>query len=85
MSNSLMDTLENRVFSAVDKIETLRSEINELKEDRRILEDKLRELIGKMEQLDGQTTTSLTEEPASSDQDNSSGPVNPGPTFGPTF
>ncbi len=82
MSNHLMDTLENKVFSAVDKIETLRTEINDLKDERRTLEDKLRELIEKMEQLDGQTASGATEAEASSDQDNS--PL-PGPTFGPTF
>lgn len=51
MSNELMDTLESKVFSAVDTIESLRSEINGLRDERRILEDKLRELIGKMEGL----------------------------------
>jgi FtsZ-binding cell division protein ZapB len=80
MSNQLMDTLENKVFTAVDTIETLRLEINELREERRILEDKLRDLIGKMEGLDNSGTAARTED----DSDNS-GPTTPGPSFGPTY
>ena len=52
MSNQLMETLESKVFSAVDTIESLRSEINGLREERLELEDKLRELIGKMDNLE---------------------------------
>ena len=61
MSNELMDTLESKVFSAVDTIESLRSEINGLRDERRVLEDKLRELT---------TVLGLTlEEPASKNGD----------------
>lgn len=52
MSKQLLDTLENKVFSVVDTIETLRSEINGLKEERKTLEDKLQELILKMGNLE---------------------------------
>jgi len=52
MVNDLIDALENRVHSAVDTIEVMRSEINELKEERRLLQDKLRELLGKMERIE---------------------------------
>ena len=71
MSNQLMDTLENKVFSAVDTIESLRSEINGLREERQILEDKLRELIGKMEGL-GQDSSSESSESDASDNGTSS-------------
>ena len=79
MSNQLMDTLESKVFTAVGTIETLKSEINDLKEERRILEDKLRELIGKMEGLEGGANQNQTEE-----NSGNSGPM-PGPSFGPTY
>lgn len=79
MSNQLMDTLENKVFTAVDTIETLRTEINELREERRILEDKLRELIGKMDGLDNSGNSARAEEPSSN-----TGTTMPGPSFGPT-
>ncbi len=79
MSNQLMDTLENKVFTAVDTIETLRTEINGLRDERRILEDKLRELIGKMEGLDASADTTQAEE-----NTGNSGPL-PGPSFGPTY
>jgi len=49
MSNDLINALENRVSTAVDTIENLRAEVKNLREDRQILEDKLRELLSKME------------------------------------
>ncbi|HUJ74232.1 MAG TPA: cell division protein ZapB [bacterium] len=49
MSKALLDALESRVNSAVDTIEGLRSELREMKEERRILEDKLRELLGRID------------------------------------
>ena len=52
MSKALLDALEHRVVSAVDTIEGLRSEVQELREERRILEDKLRELLGRIEAID---------------------------------
>ncbi len=79
MSNQLMDTLENKVFTAVDTIETLRTEINGLREERRILEDKLRELIGKMDGLEAPADSAQAEE-----NTGNSGPL-PGPSFGPTY
>ncbi len=58
MSNQLLDSLESKVFSAVDTIDSLRSEINVLKEERRTLEDRLRKLLGRIEGLDGGALTS---------------------------
>ena len=52
MSKALLDALESRVNSAVDTIEGLRTEVHELREERRILEDKLRELLGRIEAID---------------------------------
>jgi FtsZ-binding cell division protein ZapB len=52
MSKALLDALETRVNSAVDTIEGLRTEVHELREERRILEDKLRELLGRIETID---------------------------------
>ncbi len=49
MSNALIDSLETRVNHAVETIESLKSENLALREDRQILEDKLRELLGKFE------------------------------------
>ncbi|MBI4083168.1 MAG: cell division protein ZapB [Candidatus Lambdaproteobacteria bacterium] len=51
MVNDLMDALENKVHAVVDTIEVMRTEINDLKEERRILQDKLRELLVKMERI----------------------------------
>jgi FtsZ-binding cell division protein ZapB len=52
MSNDLINALENRVTSAVDTIEGLRSEVRVLKEERQILEAKLRELLQKIDAVD---------------------------------
>ena len=52
MLKALLDALENRVNSAVDTIEGLRTEVHELREERRILEDKLRELLVRIEAID---------------------------------
>ena len=58
MSKALLDALESRVNSAVDTIEGLRTEVHELREERRILEDKLRELLGRIETIDSANGTS---------------------------
>ena len=50
MSKALLDTLESKLLSAVDTIESLRKELNELKDERRLMEDKLRTLIGRIDQ-----------------------------------
>jgi FtsZ-binding cell division protein ZapB len=57
-----METLESKVFSAVDTIESLRSEINGLREERLELEDKLRELIGKMDNLERDSASAGAED-----------------------
>lgn len=74
MSNQLMDTLESKVFSAVDTIESLRTEINGLREERQVLEDKLRELIGKMEGLGQESGSESTEEDAGDSGNSPSSP-----------
>ncbi len=79
MSNQLMDTLESKVFSAVDKIESLQTEINELRDERQTLEDKLRELIGKMEQLEGNGSATAEEETSEDSGDD------PTPSFRPNY
>lgn len=73
MSTELMDTLESKVFSAVDTIETLRTEINGLRDERRVLEDKLRELIGKMDGLGQQS--GAADENAADDAGDSGNPA----------
>ena len=77
MSNQLMDTLESKVFSAVDTIETLRTEINGLREERQILEDKLRELIGKMEGLGQQSGSGSAESAENDSSDNGTSSPSP--------
>jgi len=62
MSNELLDTLENKVFSAVDTIETLRAENSQLKEERKILEDKLQDLISRMSGLESSSSNENTME-----------------------
>jgi uncharacterized coiled-coil protein SlyX len=52
MSNELITALEHRVTSAVDTIEGLRTEVRVLKEERQLLEGKLRELLHKIEGVD---------------------------------
>ena len=49
MSNEMLDVLENKVFSAIETIELLRVEINELKEERSVMERKVRDLIQRIE------------------------------------
>ena len=61
MSKQLLDSLESKVFSAVDTIDTLRSEINVLKEERQFLEDRLRDLIDRIEGLDSPSPMARTE------------------------
>ncbi len=77
MSNELMDTLESKVFSAVDTIESLRSEINGLRDERRVLEDKLRELIGKMDGLGQQSESEISASDSGDSGDNSPSPFRP--------
>lgn len=52
MSNELLDMLENKVFSTIETIELMRLEINELKDERRLMEQKVRELIQRIEGVD---------------------------------
>lgn len=58
MSKALLDALESRVNSAVDTIEGLKTEVHDLREERRILEDKLRELLSRIEAVDTNTNGS---------------------------
>jgi FtsZ-binding cell division protein ZapB len=50
MSKALLDALESKLLAVVETIETLRRELNELKDERRLMEDKLRHLIGRIDQ-----------------------------------
>ena len=52
MSNELLDMLENKVFSTIETIELMRLEINELKDERRLMEQKVRDLIKRIEGVD---------------------------------
>ena len=63
MSNELINALENRVTNAVDTIEGLRSENRVLKEERQRLEEQLRQLLLKIEGVEGnnpEPTTSFS-------------------------
>jgi FtsZ-binding cell division protein ZapB len=62
MSKALLDALESKLMAAVETIEALRKELHELKDERRTMEDKLRNLIGRIDQA-GAPETSL-ERPA---------------------
>lgn len=63
MSNELLKTLEEKVQTAVEKIDQLRQENNKLKaqnqsliEDKARWEEKLTELIGKFERMVNEST-----------------------------
>jgi len=71
MSKELLDKLENKVFSAVDAIESLRAENTQLREDRRILEEKLEELIKKMSDLGNGSGVDVAPEESNAIQSNS--------------
>ena len=53
MSKALLDALESKLMAAVETIEALRKELHELKDERRAMEDKLRNLIGRIDQAGG--------------------------------
>ena len=55
MSNELLDTLESKLLAAVNTIESQRREIDELKVERRSMEEKLRGLIGRIDQAGGES------------------------------
>lgn len=72
MSNALIDSLETRVNHAVETIESLKSENLALREDRQILEEKLRELLGKFEGVevpDASDASDASDTPADSEPD----------------
>ncbi|MDH4246531.1 MAG: cell division protein ZapB [Deltaproteobacteria bacterium] len=82
MSTELLATLENRVMNAVGALEDLRSEIRGLKEERLVLENKLRELLMRMDQAErsaesseapAMLTDTLPERHSPSDNGGSSG------------
>jgi FtsZ-binding cell division protein ZapB len=74
MSNELIAALETRVTSAVDTIEGLRSEVRVLKEERQLLEAKLRELLRKIEGVEnGNAQASSYDSAHSSDPGQSHG------------
>ena len=53
MSNALLDALETKLLAAVETIESLRTELQELKAERQATEVKLRGLIGRIDQAGG--------------------------------
>ena len=71
MSIELINTLENRVTNAVDAIEGLRSEVKVLKEEKQFLEDRLRQLLQKIDGVEETSTAdetpTITPEPAEND------------------
>lgn len=75
MSSELLNALESRVSTAVDTIEDLRSEIKVLKEERQLLENKLRELLSKIERSEGLEPGSITEPESMPGQSMGSGSV----------
>ena len=84
MSNELLDTLENKVFSAIETIELLRLEINELKEERTLMEGKVRELIERIDNAStGSQPTSISASTDSADEDDAA-PFAATPSFGQT-
>jgi FtsZ-binding cell division protein ZapB len=68
MSNELISALENRVTSAVGTIEGLRSEVRVLREERQLLENKLRELLRKIEGVENGASDSAHHESAHAPQ-----------------
>ena len=54
MAKELLDALESKLLAAVDSIDSLRREVEELKNERRMMEDKLRSLIGRIDQVGGE-------------------------------
>lgn len=78
MSNELISALENRVITAVDTIEGLRTEIHVLREERQLLESKLRELLQKIEAVDNKSAATASNSPAEPGRFSSHGSVQSG-------
>jgi len=68
MSKTLLDALESRVNSAVQTIDGLRTEVRDLRDERRALEEKLRELLGRIEAAENGAAASEMPRPAHSHQ-----------------
>ena len=51
MAKELLDALESKLMFAVETIDSLRREVEDLKDERRLTEDKLRNLIGRIDQV----------------------------------
>ena len=85
MSNELLDALEFKLLTAVETIESQRREIDELKEERRLMEDKLRGLIGRIDQVGGEplsepvspSVIEETQQPLDRPVGSYNGPANP--------
>ena len=78
MSNELITALENRVITAVDTIEGLRTEIHVLREERQLLEAKLRELLQKIEAVDNKSAATVSDSRAEPVQFSSHGSAQSG-------
>lgn len=61
MSKALLDALESKLLQAVETIESLRLELMELKDERRAMEDKLRTLIGRIDQANAEAARDSAE------------------------
>lgn len=66
MSKELLDALESKLVSAVETIESLRREVDELREERRAMEEKLRGLIGRIDQAGSEAAAQPEAAPAPS-------------------
>ncbi len=85
MSNELLDALEFKLLTAVETIESQRREIDELREERRMMEDKLRGLIGRIDQIGGEPLSEPvpapvveeTDQPIGRPMGSYNGPANP--------
>lgn len=84
MSNELLDTLENKVFSAIETIELLRLEINELKEERTLMEGKVRELIERIDNVSTGTQPTAISASSETTGEADAAPIAATPTFGQT-
>lgn len=69
MANELLSALETRISSAVDTIDALRGEVKELKAERQMLEDKLRELLDRMGIMDSSEELGVTATAAMAEQE----------------
>lgn len=78
MSKALLDALESKLLAAVENIAAMRRELNELKDERRHMEDKLRNLIGRIDQAGTATASDAAREHTGETAGASPNPLSPG-------